>query len=402
MPKLVNNGSGDLVGAMQIDNGFGVGMDPGLWKPYWAPRKSDGKLIKVCTLNTGRSETRKDKEGRVVTNKYGTTIEDPITEVVEVSDIIDNCPDAPVEVLNATTLSKDQWVRFDTRVQVAARKRLSVWGDLMSRVPYGALDGMSSSLIQYETLTDDGTAYVDMDGTTEGTDDESHFQLEGLPLPLTHSDFALKKRFLKISRKSGTPVDTTRAEQAARRVAETVEKTALGTITGLTYGDGASYGATPVVSGFTNHAQRVTKSDLTASASTTGATFVSEVEAMITLLEAADLYGPYVCYVGRGYRGTLRKDYKATEASSTITTRERLLEFDEISEVKTPDFLTGDVVVLVRMDEDTIEAVNGMDIQTLQWENHPMKINYKVVAIYVPFIKRRSGGSVGICHGTTS
>ena len=402
MPNVVNNGTGDLAGAMQIDNGFGVGMDPGLWKPYWAPRKSDGKLIKVCTLNTGKTQTRKDKDGKVVTNKYGTSIEDPVTEVVEVADIIDNCQDAPVAVLNATTLTRDQWVRFDTRVQVAARKRLSVWSGLLRDVPYGALDGMSSSLIQYETLTDDGTAYVDMDGTTEGTNDTSHYQLEGLPLPLTHSDFALKKRFLQISRKSGQPLDTTRAEQAARRVAETVEKTALGTITGLTYTDGTSYGATPVVSGFTNHAQRITKTDLTVPATTTGATFVGEVSAMIDLMEAADLYGPYVCYVGRGYRATLREDYKATEASSTITTKERLLEFDEISEVKTPDFLTGDVVVLVRMDEDTVEAVNGMDLQTMQWEDHPMKVNFKVACIWVPFIKRRSGGSTGICHGTTS
>lgn len=393
--SLSVDGSPDPTGILSVDNGFGIRMDLGLFKPYWITNKATGKMERVVSLNTGKQEI--DGDGNYVFNSKG----DPVykREVVRVEDVINQVPNAPVSALNATVLTKDQWTHFDTRVQTVARQRLDVWSDIASAVPYGEFDGMGNSILQYETLTDDGEAQVDMDGLSPGRDDASHYQLEGLPIPITHSDWSLRKRLQSMQ----SNLQTTRAEQSARRIAEKVEQITLGTVTGVQFADASSYGSTPQIYGYTNHPNRVTKTDFTAAASTTGATFVSEVEALIVLLEAANFHGPFVMYAGKGYRSVLRTDYKATEASSTITTRQRLLEFEEISSIKTPDYLAGDVVLLVQMDSETVEAINGLDLQTISWETHPMKTNFKTLCIYVPFLKRRpSSGSIAVGHGTTS
>jgi len=44
-----------------------------------------------------------------------------------------------------------------------------------------------------------------------------------------------------------------------------------------------------------------------------------------------------------------------------------------------------------------------MELTTVQWEsNGGMKLNFKVMAIQVPYIKSTSDGVTGIVHGTTS
>ena len=400
-------GQGDLAATLDIDNGSGVRFDEGLLRPYFAERKSDRRLVPVCSVNTGRTESRKDAKGEVICNSEGDPKVFSVREVVEVRDLIDNGVESPV--FNATTLTKDQWVRFDRRVQLAVRNRLRAWSDLASRNTLGGFDGMSSTILEYETLSDDGEAVVDMDGLTEGRTDHSEYTLKGLPLPITHSDFWISKRILQVSRKSGRPQSTTRAEQAARRVAETIEKTLIGTVTGMTFGTASTYGGTaPSVKGYTNHAQRITKTDLTASASFVADTFVNEVLAMVELSYAQNFFGPFMCYVSTGYDAKLDEDYvTGTDAqglaSPSRTVRNRLRDVDGIIDVRRLDNLTGDVVLLVQMTPDVVEAVNGMNITTVQWDSPGgMRTNFKVMGIQVPFIKEFPGGKTGIVHGTTS
>ena len=400
-------GQGDLAEVMDIDNGSGVRFDTGLLRPYFASRKSDGRSIPVCSVDTGRKETRNNAKGEVICNSDGTAIDFPIKEVVEVKDLIDAGVESPV--FNATTLTKDQWVRFDRRVQAAVRQRLRAWSDLASRNSLGGFDGMSSTILEYETMTDDGEAIVDMDALTEGRTDHSEYTLKGIPLPITHSDFFLSKRVLQISRKSGRPQSTVRAEAAARRVAETIEKTLIGTVTGAAFGTAATYGGTrPQVKGYTNHGQRITKTDLTASGSFVADTFVNEVLAMRELAYAQNFFGPFICYVSTAYDAKLDQDYVTGTAAQGLsspnsTVRSRTKMIDGITDVRRLDYLTGDVVLLVQMTPDVVEAINGMNISTVQWESvGGMRTNFKVMGIQVPFIKDFPGGSTGIVHGTTS
>ena len=387
----------DLVANGGLSHSGQERFDPGLLRPYVNP--IDDKHY--CSVARGYDEPVTNADGTPVTNADGTPRMAPAYEEVLVRDLIDAGINSPV--FNATSLSKDHWLKLDSRVVMAARQRLRAWSDLMAASSFGSFDGMSASLLEHETLTDDGTAVVDMDGLATSNSDESHYQLEAVPLPITHSDFWYSKRQFVTSKSQGKPLSLTRAEQAARRVAETVEQTLIGTVTGMTFGTAANYGRTPTVYGLTNFPNRATKTNLTASASATGKNIVDEVIAMRELAFGQNFYGPFMLYVSTGYDAILDEDYKATEASSTQTTRQRLREIEGITDVRRLDYLTGDVMILVQMTSEVIEAINGLDITTVQWESKGgLRLDFKVMAIHVPSIKADASGNCGIVHGTTS
>ena len=345
-------------------------FDPGFLRPYI----ENGK--KYVTINNARNEP----------------------EAVLVSDLVANGVQSPV--LNATlALRKDEWLQMDNIILRAARQRLRAWGDLVSRNSYGGFNAMGKMILEHETMSDPGEAMVDMDGLTEGRTDAPKFQLEGIPLPITHSNFWFSSRRMAISRNSGMPLDTSMGEACGRRVAETIEQTLIGNLTGITYGTTADYGNAPTVYGYTNHPDRVTKTDLTASASFVGTTFVSELLEMIELLRGQNFYGPYMVYVSTGYDSKLDDDYKT---NSDKTVRQRVREIEEVQDIRRLDYLTGDVVLVVQMTSDVVRAINGMDITTVQWESKGgMQLNFKVMAIQVPQIRSDFNGNCGICHGTT-
>lgn len=395
---FVMNGEGrGELGSALADMRF----DPGLLRPF-----IDSKGNKVCTINTGRVVSLKDANGQYVRNEDGTVKQVQERETVLIKDLIDNGVYSPV--FNATTLTKDSWLRLDNRVIQVARKRLRAWSDLRAANTFGGFDGMSVSVLEHETVTDDGEAIVDMEGINEGRGDVSHYQLEGLPLPITHSSFYYSRRRLMTSQANGTPISFVRAEQAARRVAESIENTLIGNTTGITYGDQSLYNNTAKVYGYTNCPGKINKTDLTASASFVGDTFVNEVIAMRELAYAQNFFGPFMLYVSTAYDAKLDRDYVTGTAAQGLaapsgTVRQRVRQIDGIVDVRRLDYLTGDVLLLVQMTSDVCEAINGMEITTVQWESMGgMKLNFKVMAIQVPSIKATSDGVTGIVHGTTS
>lgn len=367
----------------------GMRFDPGLLRPY-----IDQNGQKCVTINTGRSKFNKEA------NRY-----EPIFEQVRIRDLIANDVESPV--FNATSLRKDEWISLDTVVIREARKRLRAWSDLSAANSYGGFNGMSKMVLEHETMSDPGEAKVDMDGLAEGRTDSPLFQLEGLPLPITHADFWFSKRRLSISRNSGSPLDTAMGEAAGRRVAETIEKTLIGVQTGVTYGASGDYSQTSKVYGYTNYPDRITKSDLTAPTGTNGATVYSEFLAMRELLYAQNFYGPFMVYTSSNWDQYLDQLYSTSEPSAG-TLREMLLKIDGIRDIRRLDYLPAASgatfqVVFVQMTSDVARAVNGMDITTVQWESKGgMQLNFKVMAIMVPQIRSTFSGKCGILHGKTA
>lgn len=319
----------------------------------------------------------------------------------------------PQLITNAATLRKDEWARFDSAVIRAARQRLRAWNDVSNMAgTYGGFNGMGTMVLEHETMSDPGEAHVNFDGIVEGNADQPLFQLEGLPLPITHCDFYFSARRLAISRNMGTPVDSAMAEAAGRRVAEQVEKTLIGTATGLTLSptNVAEYGATPKVYGMTNYPDRVTKSDVTAPTATgwDPATTLGDVLDMLDSLYDNNFYGPFMLYHSTDWTQYMDGDYYRLETSGAVaptkTLRNRLREIDGITDVRRLDFLTNTfTLLLVQMTPDVIRAVNGLNMTTVQWETQGgMRVNFKVMAIHVPQIRSDYGGNCGIAHGTTS
>ena len=370
---------------------MGVRFDPGMLRPYLDKRNRP-----CVTVNTGRTEFD-SKSGKYL----------PIYKSKLINDLQANGTNIPIA--NATSLRKDEWLMLDTVVLKAARERLRAWADLAGANTFGGFNGMSKMILEHETMSDPGEAVVDMDGLTEGRGDEPRFQLEGLPLPITHSDFWFSSRRLAVSRNTGTPLDTVMAEAAGRRVAESIEKTTIGISTGMTYGIAADYSNAPTVFGYTNHPDRNTKTNVTVPDGTNPDKTVDDVLAMRSTLYDDKYYGPYMLYNSTDWDKYMDDDYVTGTAAQGLaspsgTLRDRLRRIEGIVDVRRLDFLTSTFTLLmVQMTSDVARAVNGMDITTVQWESvGGMRLNFKVMAIQVPQLRSDFSGNSGILHATTT
>lgn len=389
-----------------------VNFDPGLLRPYFDERGQKCVTINrgmVFNSRTGRMERRREN--------------------VRISDLRAAGIESPV--FNATALRKEEWIQLDTVVLRAARHRLKAWADLAEANSFGGFNGMSKMILEHETMSDPGEAIVDMDGLTDGRGDAPQFQLQGLPLPITHSDFWFSSRKLAISRNTGTPLDTTMGEAAGRRVAEMIEKTTIGVTTGIIYGGNSTqvggYGRTSQVYGYTNFPARLTKTNLNAptAGGYTPSKTLADVLAMKDVLFANKFYGPFMLYHSNDWDQYMDTDYILTGGNvATQTLRQRLKAIEGISDVRRLDFLFGTqpasttgnqfatqvdatlkpfTLLMVQMTSDVARAVNGMDITTVQWEGKGgMQLNFKVLCIQVPQLRADFYNNCGILHATTS
>lgn len=358
----------------------GCHYDAGRLRPFL-----DSKGRTCMSVNTGE---RDEKGGPVLKNRL-------------LSEMVMNGEAQPVA--NATTLRKDEWLMLDKAVVKAARYRLRAWADLAAANSFSGFDGMSKMMLEHETMSDPGEAVVDFDALTPGRTDAPQYQLEGLPLPITHADFYFSARRLAVSRNTGTPLDTTMAEACGRRVAEMIEQTTIGTIQGPQYGIATSYGQTPKVYGYTNHPQRTTYTSLNTPTGANGTTILTDFLACIDALYDAKMYGPYMVYHSTDYSQYLDNLFSTTEPSAG-TLRSRLLQIPDIVDIRRLDYLTsGYQLVFVQMTPDVARAVIGMDITTVQWPTvGGMQLNFKVMAIMVPQIRADYDGNCGVLHATTS
>lgn len=403
---FILNGEGHgAVGSALAD----IHYDTGLMRPFFDKRGRQCVLV-----NTGSKETRQ-QNGSLICNAHGIPVEFPVYEKRMINDLIINHGMHRL-VQNATVLSKEQWVTLSNIVRTAFRQRLRAWSDLMAASSYGGFDGMSTMMLEYQTMSDPGEAIVDFDGLTDGRGDNPLFKLEGVPLPITHSSFSYPERMLAISRKNGTALNIRSAEAAARRVAESIEQTLIGTITGPTLGSsaagaaGIAYGRTPSVYGYTNHPARNTKTDMTAPSAGgwTPDTLVDDVLAGLNTLRSDKFYGPFMIYHSTDFDRYLDADYYAMTTSGAVaptqTLRQRLRQIEEVQDVRRLDFLTSTfTMIIVQMTSDVAQAINGMDVNTIQWpSNGGQKINFKVMAIQVPLITPDYNDNCGILHMTTA
>lgn len=294
------------------------------------------------------------------------------------------------------TLRKDQWDILDEVVVKTAKPRLRLIGDLRGNgLSYSIPDGMSKTVLQYQAQSDITGATISMDGMRQNESDRPIYDLVNLPLPIIHKDFSYPARELMVSRANGNPLDTSTAELATRRVAETAEQLLSGTGSTYAYGGGTIYG-------YTNFPNRVTLA-MTAPTATgyTPITTLNEVLQMKLLSQQAYHFGPWKLYTSLAWEPYLDNDYKALGG---MTLRQRLALIDNIQGVVTADYLNttgGYTMVLVQQSSDVVRAVIGMEIVVVQWESHGgMQVNFKVMCIIVPQIRADHAGNTGLVHGS--
>jgi uncharacterized linocin/CFP29 family protein len=291
-----------------------------------------------------------------------------------------------------TLLRKDEWIHFDEALIPAVQDRLVGVGDLMSRgLVLRVPNGMGSTVLQWETLSDWQDAEVDMAGITAGSNDAVKYELSSMPLPIVHSGFSITARKLAASRTMGAPLDTTQAQLAGVKVADQLENILFNG--SITYGGGTVYG-------YTNALNRNTGS-LTANwdaSAATGETILDDVRAMKQAAIDDGHYGPFMLYIPRAYETVLDEDFKSNSDKSV---RQRILEVSGINDVKVADKLSANNVVLVQLTSDVVRMVEGLPLTTVEWDTDGgMNMNFKVMTINVPNIRSTQGDKSGVVHYT--
>lgn len=299
---------------------------------------------------------------------------------------------AVVRPTNNALLTYDEWKEIDRTVKQIAKLRMRGTADLQRRgLVYNLPNGMATTVLQWQTASDVSDAEIAMAPESSKVKDRTSFAQNYLPLPTVAKELSLNIRFIAQGRRLQQPLDTLEVAQATRKVAEKVESILFTGASTYTFGGGTIYG----YQDFPSRSTRTLATQWTASAAT-GATVVDDVNAMIQLSVSSRHYGPWAVYVPTGYETVLNEDY-STQYGKTI--RERLLQIAGLEEVNVSDYLTAHNVVLVEMSPETVQMVEGLPIQTVQWdEQGGMVSNYMVMTIMIPRLIADKDGRSGIVH----
>lgn len=296
----------------------------------------------------------------------------------------------------AGILKRDEWLHFDNVVVRSARPQLRLWGDIVGAgLTYNIPNGMGTTVLQYQTMTDAGSAGMSMDGLRQTNQDRVTFDLKNLPLPIVHAECGFSAREIAVSRAGGMPLDTTMLEQKSRKVAELIEKLTIGTLTGVTFGGGTIYG-------LTNYPDTVTYTLTSPEAGGwTPQTLVGEILDMIQ--ESTDIFfnGPWMLYHSPAWSRYLDDDYSAAYNGNTLRTR--INQIDGVRGLRKLDYLDGYKLILVQMTSDVIRAVTGMSLQIVQWQSPDgLEARFKIMGIMVPQVRSNADGNTGIVYGSAA
>lgn len=292
------------------------------------------------------------------------------------------------------TLRKDEWKHYDTAAIKAAQRRLVGVADLMSRgLTYSLANGLGTTVLEYEDMSDVNDAQLSLDAVTRGQSDAVEFDINYLPLPIVHADFDISIRKLNASRTTGQPLDTIMAEAKAAKIAEKLESILFTGSSSFTYGGGTIYGYTDFP--FRNTGSLTANWDASAA---TGATILADVVAMKQASINDRHFGPWMLYIPTAYETILDEDYVSGYPK---TIRTRLLEVAGITDIKVVDLLTANNVLLVEMDAKTVRLVEGLPLTTVEWQTQGnMVFNFKLMTISVPQLRADQEDRCGIQHWT--
>lgn len=286
-------------------------------------------------------------------------------------------------------LRKDEWKQYDQALIEVARDRLPLVNLLVSRgLTYNIPNGLGTTILEWETVSDMEPAEVSLAGVTRGTQDTLDFTLQSMPLPIIHKDFTLNIRKLEASRRTGQPLDMAQLELATRLVAE---KTESMVIAGHTLQIGTS-----TIKGLATEANRNTGSVTANWASATGAQIVGDVLTAIAALQNDNMYGPYSILVPYDAYRNMYNDFK-TESDKTIA--QRVMEIPGITEIVPSQNMPAGEVIFVQLSRDVIDEVIGMQPTVVQWESMGgLQVHFKVMSIMVPRVRSTYTGQSGIMH----
>jgi len=301
---------------------------------------------------------------------------------VETYNLLTNAP---------ASLRQEDWLRIDETISELPKKELRFWSDIYGANPYNLANGYGTIALQRAVGDWTATATISMDPIRRGEFSKPSLDTQVFPIPVIHSDNDFTSRDIAVSQNGNFPLDVRGVRAAAQAVMLSVEQLCLGTAASYSYGGNTIYGAL-------NHPLRFTKV-LSTPTGANNATIILEIVQMVQTLRDNLFKGPYVAYYSSNYNQWMELDYST--AYPGISLRDRLAKVSGITEWRQHDYLTGYQILIVQMDADTVEGINGMPMTTVQWDEHGgFQQSFKVLCIYLPYFHSRFDGKLGINHGT--
>lgn len=290
---------------------------------------------------------------------------------------------------NASSLPYDAWKHFDEALLRAATEELVAVKLLQQRGLVYNFDGMKSSTLQYQDMSDITAAQLSMSPIARGRQDKPEYTQKSQQLPFTFKDFSMDVREFEEAMLLNRLSDTTMVEECTRKCDEITED--------MLFNGGTSYGF-PAIYGFTTHPDTIPVTMATAwdDNAVDGADVIGEVSDALVALRAAFHKGPYGVFYPTAYSGKIDNDYNATSASP-LTIRERILKLDGVEAVLGCDALTGNKVVVAELRTRTVRMLQGLPTRVVDWDSDGgLGMNFKIIQINLPQIRSDQANKAGV------
>ncbi len=287
-------------------------------------------------------------------------------------------------------LRKDEWSQLDTALIEVARQRLPLVSALVGAgLVFNIGNGLGTTILEWEQVSDMEPADVSMSGVTEGAKDVQEFTLQSMPLPIIHKDFTINIRKLEASRTLGQPLDVAAAELAGRLVAEATEAMVID-------GHATRVGASRIY-GLDNvpNSNAVTMTNLW-DTTTIAVEYVEDVLTSIAALETDFMFGPYMLIVNYATWNRMQNDYIATDITGK-TIKQRVMDIEGITNIIPSTNVDANTAYIFQLTRDVIDEVIGMQPTTVQWETQGgMMMHFKVMSIMIPRLRSTVTGQSGV------
>lgn len=298
-------------------------------------------------------------------------------------------------IINANgTLRHEDHKRIMQQITEVRRRSLNGITDLMGR-GLVSNESIETMLVGVENLNEFQAAKRDMNPTAL-QNNNTDFTLSYTPLPITHQSWSIPWRQSGFAYKRSLGLS-----ESVRQVSESLEDMLFnGASDILVSVDGVTNAP---IYGYANHPNRVTVgitdwSDL----ATNGATIIAEVLSLVAAAfgtNASSRPNSLMMYVGNDIWTNLQADYSANKGDRTYM--ERIKAISEIIDIKPAEKLEALDVLLIEMEDSTIQLAKASDIVTIPHQRQS-NIDDQVFTTYaamVPIIRSDRNSRTGIVHG---
>lgn len=299
------------------------------------------------------------------------------------------------KVVNADgTLRHEDHRRIMTQLTEIRRRNLNGILDLISR-GLTSQEDIETMLVGTENINEFQAAKRSMNPTGL-QNNNSTFLLTYTPLPITHQSWSIPWRQQGFAYKKSIALS-----ESVRQVSESLEDMLFNGASDILISvDGVT--SAPIY-GYTNHPNRITValsdwSDLV----TNGTKIIPESLSMIKqafLTNASSRPNSLMMYVGNDIWTSLQEDYSANKGDRTYM--ERIKAISEIMDIKPAEKLSSKDVLMVEMEDRTIQLAMASDIVTIphQRQSNIDDQTFTTYGAMVPIIRTDRNNRTGIVHG---